>query len=337
VVVEEQIVDRASVPSALYDKDWIAYQQAGQVGTTARILLPGEMVIGADAGLVASYAFTRDTEGSDHPDTGPNGVTIMIRDIKTGAIIRTLDTPVIPRDGLMVGDRLFWFGNADSIEAPKGSDVAVWAFDLGDPASKPIKLAPGESGLASSPLRLSDGGRVVMRNLGGLADGGVLTQVIDVSTMSVTTIRGEIVYSLAGERAVVNGGEDRLVVRDLRTGDRVGAPLDAYERYKTYGSKGEVFIQFGHFKPERGVYIKAIDLRTGEIRDVLFQPQGVPTSFMSPELSTPEVLVLFDERDDWEYDANGFAYGTFSLLDPATGTVQADAFTITPPAQPRAT
>lgn len=94
-------------------------------------------------------------------------------------------------------------------------------------------LAPGAAGLASSPLRLSSAGSVVLRNLGGLADGGVLTQAIDVSTMSVTTFRGVIVFALDGDRALVSGAEDRLVVRDLKTGDRVGAPLDAYEHYKT--------------------------------------------------------------------------------------------------------
>jgi hypothetical protein len=337
VLVEREIVDRPGVPIELHDKYWIAFQQAGQLGTTARIVLRVEMVVGADAGLVASYAFTRDAEGTDDPVIGPNGVTIMIRDIRTGATVRALDTPVVPRDGLMVGDRLFWFGNADSIGAPKGSDVAVWGLDLGDPAAEPIRLAPGESGLASSPLRLSDANRVVMRNLGGLRDGGLLTQVINVSTMDVTTMRGEIVFALGGGRALVNGSGDRLVVRDLKTGDRVGAPLDAYEHYRTYGSEGEVFIQFGHFEPEQGVYIKAIDLRTGSIRDVLFQPRGVPTSFLSPLLCTPQVLVLFDERQDWEYDTNGFAYGTFSLLDPVTGAVQPDAFSVAPPTQPTST
>jgi hypothetical protein len=335
--VEAHIVERPGVPAALHDKYWSAFQQAGQVGTTARILMPGEMVLGADAGLVASYAFIRDAEGSDHPVLGPNGVAITIRDIRTGATLRTFDTPVIPRDGLMVEDRLFWFGNADSIEAPKGSDFAIWGLDLGDAAATPIKLAPGAAGLASSPLRLSGAGSVVLRNLGGLADGGVLTQVIDVSTMSVTTIRGVIVYALDGDRAVVNGGEDRLVVRDLKSGDRVGAPLDAYEHYKTYGSTGEVFVEYGHFRPQQGVYFKAIDLRTGDIRDVLFQPRGELTEYLNPALSTPEVLVLFDETDDWEYDSDGFAFGTFSLLDPLTGAVQADAFSIGPPTEPTAT
>lgn len=330
-IVVDHIVDRAGVPAALYDKYWIAQGQAGQLGTTARLLLPSEQILGADAGLVASYAFTEDAEGSEVPVVGPNGVTIVVRNIRTGTTVRSFETPVAPRDGLLVGDRLFWFGEADSVLAPKRSDVAVWGLDLSDPGSTPILIAPAEPGNASSPLRLSDGGRVVMRNLGGLSEPTLVTQVIDVSRMSLRTIKSRLIYALGNGRALVKRDDGHLIVMDLDTGAPIGRALATEEDYKTFASRGEVFVQYGHPNPEPGVYIKAIDFGTGHVRDILFQGRGVVTSFLSPELSTPEVLVLFDERDDWEYDPAGFAYGTFALLDPVTGEVQPDAFTITPP------
>jgi hypothetical protein len=80
-IVEQRIVDRSGVPAALYDTYWTVERtwqtagQAGQIGTTARIVLPPEEeLVGADDGRVASYVAEPDTT---YPIVGPDGMAII--------------------------------------------------------------------------------------------------------------------------------------------------------------------------------------------------------------------------------------------------------------------
>jgi hypothetical protein len=320
------------VPAAIYDRYWVAYQQAGHLGTTAQIRLPNERILAADSGLVASYAFIVDEDESEIPVVGPNGVTIIVRDIRTGEKVRSFETPVAPWDGVIAGDRLFWYANAESVLAPKGSDVAIWAIDLRDPNSSAVKVAPAQPDSSSSPLRLSDAGRVVLRTVVGPSESRLRAQIIDVSTLALTTIEGWNVVGVGGGRAVVRRDERHFIVIDVGTGDRIGSPVELHEHYKTFGSDGEVFVQFGDPTPKVGVYIVGIDLRTGRARELLCQGRDVVTTYLMGELSAPEYLVLFVE--DWDVDPDGFVAGTMSVLDTATGDLQPDAFTIGPPRSP---
>lgn len=332
--VESNIVDREDVPASLYDKYWIvrgSWASSGQVshvGTTARIVLPNELVLGADAGIVASYAVINDDQGREDPVIGPNGVTINVRDIRTGAIRRTFDTPVDPAHGLMAGERLFWWGSTLPFEAHDHVHGTIWGIDLTDAASTPREIVPaGElddvfgGRWSRSPLRLSDRGRAVTSTVVG--DDARATQVIDVSSMSLrTTITDEIAFGVVGTRALVRR-PDGLIILDLETGRRVGPLLEVFQTLRSSAGDDERFVQYGR-GDNSGVYVAAMDLDSGESRILLHQPRGVTTLSLDADLSVPELLVLVDTNalDEGESELR------VSLLDAETGELQPDAFAI---------
>jgi hypothetical protein len=332
VFVETNIVDRPGVPAELRDRHWSALGQVGEVGTTARIALgPNELVIAQDAGLVASYAVLHNEEfGFGVPVVGPNGITVIVREVRTGAIRRTFDTPIVPDLGVMVGERLFWTGKAPGDGQDPDRD-AIWGIDVGDDEAEPVQIAPpieeqfGPDASGRAPLFVSDGGRVVISAVGGLD--WIATQIIEVSTMSLRmTIDGEQGNALVGDRLLVHRGERRLGLFDVRTNSDVGRPLDVFIAQKTLAGDGEFFVQYG--LDGEGVYFAAIDAATGESRILLHQPTGVRTSFLN-DMSTPDLLVL--DSSDWEFDSDGIPAARFSLLDPATGELTEDAFVIGSP------
>ena len=330
VFVETDIVDRPGVPAELRDKYWSAFGEVGEVGTTARIVLrPNEVVIAYDAGLVASHAVMRDADGGVvGPVVGPNGVTVIVREIRTGAIRRTFDIAEVPDLGVMVGERLFWFGRApgDGQDPDRG---AIWGIDVGNDG-QPVQITPPieeefGSGSSRSPLYASDGGRVVISTVGGVES--ISTQIIDVSTMSVRmTIDGENGYALVGDRLLVHRTERRLGLFDVRTNRDVGPALDVFIAQKYLAGDDAFFVQYGI--DGEGVYVAAIGADTGEVRVLLHQPSGVLTSYLT-DLSTPDLLVL--TQPDWDIGSDGNAAARFSLLDPATGALTPDAFVIGSP------
>lgn len=323
--VESNVVDRPGVPAELYDKYWSLWGQAGQVGTTALLIKPpNEGMLGADAGRVASFVWDLVT---DEPLVGPNGVTITVRDLWTGATLRTFDSSILPTYAVAAGSLVFWTGWALPREPINPMDGGVWVVDLGDPASTPRAVIP-PSDLGAiygphaerSPLRLTDHGRAVRATVGG--DRARATEVIDVASLTLrATLANEVAFEVADGVALIYR-PNRLALLDLATGREIGPGVKEDLVQFTFAGDGEFFASFGR---DGDVVIAAIDLETGEARDILVRSTNDLS--LSRELSTPDLLVLLHD-DDPTYDAEGRVQIPVSVLDPATGDLRLDAFTI---------
>lgn len=329
---EPNVVDRPGVPAQLYNKYWHALGEAGQVGTTARIVIPRtEEILAADAGLVASYAVVRDDAlGTSEIVVGPDGVIIIVRDIRTGAVLHMVQTSVAVRSGVMRGTLLFWTGDTLSVDGAGGSDAGIWAVDTADPASTPraivepsdLKAEYGPNATRSR-LRLGDRGQAVLSTIVG--DAARATQVIDVASLSLrTTIPGETAFDIADQTALVRRAEG-VVLLDISSGQTVGPVLKATEVYRAFATTEEIFVQYGPGDGQ-GVYITGLAIETGDSRQILHQPRGVRTTDLSVDLSALDLFVLLD--DDWDYGSDGGAYVQVTLLDPMTGELQPDAFSV---------
>jgi hypothetical protein len=325
---QPDVIDRPGVPSVLYDKYWTALGQAGQVGTTATIVLPSdEAILAADAGRITSIAVNPDTL---EPNIGSNGVAIVVRDIHSGEA-RSFDTGISVAYGAMSGSTLFWTGRTLTTGGEKATDAGLWAIDLADPAAKPVAIiTPGDlnstygaNAFRSRPV-ISGGGLSVLTTV--IGEKARATQVVNIADLAVATIDGEAVFEVADGVALArrSGG---LVLLDLANGSQIGAVLKADEVYRTVAGAGEMVVQYG--LAESGVHVSTIDMESGEVRDLLIQPIGVRTTFLSRELSAATLLVLLD--DDWALNAEGAASVGVSLLDPATGELQPSAFSIGKP------
>jgi hypothetical protein len=329
-VVERDIVDRPGVPPELYDKYWEALGQAGHVGTTARIEIPrNEEIVAADGGFVATYPVIRDEQlGTSEIVVGASGVTILVRDIRTGAVIRAIETGIVVRTGVMKGSLLFWIGTTMP-DGPQSTDAGVWVVDIADPSSNPRAIIePADLGDAYGPNasrsrpRIGDQGRVVFSSIVG--DRASATQVIDVAGLALHRTMSDLALEIASQTALVRRA-DGLVVLNLATGQPVGRALGATEVYRAFVANGEFLVQYAP-GGGRGVYITAIAIDSGDTRQLLHQPQGVRTTDMSPDLSAGNLIVLLD--DDWDYGAAGEAFVSVTLLNAESGALQPQAFTI---------
>lgn len=338
-VVEPVVVDRPGVPAALYDKYWAALGQVGQVGTTARMVMPSnEWILGADAGRVASYIIDTKTYS---PVVGPEGVTVIVRDLRSGAVIRTFETESDVSEGLMTGSLLFWIGRSLPLEAQDRIDAGVWVIDLDDPASIPHAIVPA-SDLAAKYgpratrglLKLTDRGRAVSTFVE--SDTTRATEVIEIASLSVATTLDEFAIEVVDGLAVIaplhkDTGDpsrsQRIRVVELATGSQVGPGVETdLVRWSALGAS-EVFVQFG-----RGAdsYITALSLDSGKGRDIRIQLDATETMDLSQRLSAPDVLVLVP-GGELTLNSEGKVLLPVTLLDPATGDLQQDAFTIGDP------
>lgn len=338
--VEATIVDTPGVPASLYEKYWVALGQVGQVGTTARMIMPSnEGVLGADSHRVASIAFDSNYE----PVLGPNGVTIVIRDLMTGAIVRTFDTPILVEEGLITGSLLFWRGVTVPLNSDAPLDGGIWVVDLADPASLPRAIiAPADltakygAHAARGLLQLTDGGRTLITLVQG--ETARATDIIDVSSGVVRqTLDGLFAVEVTGNLAITapiqGDGDDparpkRLRVIDMVTGQEIGEGVATDMVKSSVLGVGEVFVQFGRNGSDS--IIAAIDLRTGQVRDIRTQIGGTETLDLSHALSEPDLLVLLPVAD-LPRDDRGRVLLPVSLLDPGTQILKPDAFTIGSP------
>lgn len=333
--VEPNIVDRPGVPARLYNKYWQALGEAGQVGTTARIVIPRtEEILAADSGLVASYAVVRDDAlGTSEVVVGPGGVIIILRDVRTGAVLRMVETGVSIRSGAMSGALLFWTGDTLPVDGAEGTDAGIWALDTADPASRPRAIVEpsdlsseyGPNATRSRP-HLRDRGNALVSTIVG--DAARATQVIDIATLSLrTTIPGEVAFEIADQTALVRRAEG-VVLLNISSGQQVGPMLKAAEVYRAFASTEEIFVQYGPGDGQ-GVYITGLGIGTGDVRQILHQPRGVRTTDLSLDISALDLFALLN--DDWDYGSDGRAYVQVTLLDPVTGDLQPDAFSIGSP------
>ena len=338
--VEPDVVDRPGVPIELYDKYWAAARQVGQVGTTARIVLPeDEWILGADSGMVATYQIDRpklDELGVVEPILGTGGVTIVVRDVRFGEVVRTLVSPIAPSDGLITGSLLFWTGRSLPLDNETRVDGGVWAIDFTDPQASPTAIFE-PSDLAETYgkhavrglLHLTDRGRAVTTLIE--SDSSFATDVIDVEQMAPqTTLAGVYALELVAGKALATqphqftgpGKPDGLWLIDIESGQQVGPKVEADRAYRSMIGDSEIFASFA-----RGgsAVVATIDLSTGKARDILAL-KDQPLS-LSPRLSTSDVLVFLRDEDPI-FDDQGRVQLAISLLDPRDGDLQLDAFTI---------
>lgn len=339
--VEPVVVDRPGVPAAVSGKYWIAYGQAGQVGTTARIVLPSnEAILGVDDGRVATMLYDHDAH---QPIVGPDGLTIVVREFLSGATVRTFNTPVHVTESVMAGSLLFWIGQVAASGGLKASDAGVWAINLADPASTPQAII-GPADLSATYgtratrglLRVTDRGRAITTEIE--SDTVLVTDVIEVASLSLrATIDADRQYAFA----VVGGlafvivpheytSQDRPgVIRliDIASGRQIGPETTADLLKGSVVGDREMFVQIG-----RGAdsFILGIDLGSGESRDIRVVRGGREIYDLSSQLSAPNLLVLVPVTGP-EVDERGLVLLPITLLDPATGVLNADAFTIGAP------
>ncbi len=329
--VEPNLVDRPGVPASLYDKYWVGGGQAGHVGTTARIILPeDEEILGADAGRVASFAISPETS---RPLVGPNGAEIIVRDIRTGTTLRVIDTPVHLASGLLAGRLLFWTGRTLPSDAPDSTDAGLWVIDLDLPDSSPQAVIPPSdlaerygSDAIRGAIRLTDNGRTALTLI--QSPTARATDLIDVESLTLRhTLMDSFAAEVVNEVALViplhgdtGQASQRMRLINLATGDAVGPDIATRDVGWAVTGTGEIYVQHGI--GGTGFSIIAIDAATGDARELVAQTSLV----LSHELSATDVLVLMDLS--WDIGADGKAIQPITLLDPQTGHLQADAFTI---------
>jgi hypothetical protein len=337
---EPTIVDRPGVPASLYDKYWNALGQAGQVGTTALVQMPpDEAIFAVDAGRVASYPFDDDYETV----VGPNGVTITVRDIRSGVTLRAFDTSVDPLQGLMVGSLLFWRG----VQLPREQhpiDGGVWVLDLQDPASTPRAIIPAADLSAKygaratrGPLRVTDHGRTLFSNIG--LDSMTIAELVDLPSLEVRepfTFPQGAAEMVGGAALVVPRHGDgfdanhlsRLRLIQVETGDEIWRALDTDLVMATFLGDDEVFVQFGRNGSD--AVVARIDLATGEVVNLRVSEDSSEMWLLSRELSAADALA-FRPVDDLSVNELGRVQLPLALLDPVTGQFEPNAIAIGSP------
>lgn len=329
-IVERDIVDRPGVPASLYDKYWAGGGQVGQVGTTARLVLPkDEGFLATDAGRVASYIVDPETS---RPTIGPDGAKIIVREIRTGVTLRTFDAPVQIAYGLMAGTLLFWTGRTlpGSLES---TDAGVWVIDLGVVDSSPKAVIP-PSDLAEQygadavrgPTRLTDNGRTIVTLVQSPTRRG--TDIIDVENLTLrqTLLDMYALEVLDGVALVIpiHGDEgdtaSRMQVIDLASGVAVGPGVPTDEVAWAYAANNEFYVQ--HSVGAAGYQIVALDIRSGSSRELASKV----TLDLSHGLSAPGSLVLTPPA--WDVGIDGKVHQPITIIDPVTGHIEAEGFEI---------
>lgn len=325
-ILEPTVVDRPGVPAAMYDRYWFQLNQAGRVGTTARVVLPAdEGLVGMDTGLVASVI----RDESFEPVIGPNGATIKIRDLVTGETIRSVDTGLYMTYGLVTGSLLWWTGRTLPI-GPDSDDGGVWVIDVLDPASVPtaavqpsdLTAAFGDRA-ARSLLWVTDRGRSVLSTVVG--DSAKATQIFDVATGTLKETLTGITAHQVVDGIALRRVDERLGLYDIQTGQPIGEGVESRTSYWSVVGNSEVFAPIA----QGGVYkIVAIDLTSGASRVIYVQDdQGL---VLDQYISAPDLLALVPDRDPVVNSAEKVEIPV-AVLDPGTGTVQNDAFIIGAP------
>lgn len=331
VTVETHIVDRPGVPNSLYAKYWSGGGQVGQVGTTARMVLPeDEELLGVDAGRVATFAIDPNTS---RPIFGTDGVQIIVRDIETGATLRKVSTNVSVATGLLTGSTLMWMGKTDPTDGSEPIDGGVWAIDLSVADSTPVQVIAASnlaekygSGAVRGFVRLTDQGRSAVSLIQSSTDRA--TDIIDVASLSLRqTLDNAYAYEVAGNAALViplhgDSGQDagRMRLIDLASGADIGPGVKTDEVAWAYTGEREIYVQYA--AGGTGYSITAIDGQTGDAHALI---QDV-SLHLSNEVSAPDELVLIPAF--WEVGPDGAVHQPFTLVDPSTGEVTPDAFVV---------
>lgn len=332
--------ERAGVPDALKDHLWLTDVAAplfwpdsdgdvvwmvGRLGTTASVVLPpGEFGLDAEGNRIAS-ALVR-----------ASGSTLLVRNARTGAIERSAETGVIVRGGALLGDVLFWNGYAGDESVP--ADGGIWSLDLGEPDSGPeLAVEPfqgvdrfAESGFDYGKWLTSPSGTLAIAWLGGglNATHGV---VFDADRRVVRLTFDDVTPRGVVEQGMVVTTAESLAFRQLDTGLSAWSvkrlEWDGGRFYWPVAGLPEFIISFDR---DPSTYVIArLSLADGSTTDILLQshidtPQELT---LAPSLSSEASLVLIAGEDlVLALAETGRTWA--SLLDPQTGVLVRDAFSI---------
>lgn len=349
---------RPGVPADIHARYWTANTgvggymggRAGQVGTTDVIVLPSdEFALAADGGLVASFAVDPDASGF-RPIVGPDGLSIIVRNVSTGETVRVFNTNTFPANGIAVGGLLFWAGPALPIDEDNPVDGGIQVIDLADPSAvpRPIDLPDSHevADLGSRPVRqtfqVSASRLTLLAPIAGPA--GEATYIVDVPTQQVRDVVPGLGLGTTDEALlVVQNSWDlspatRVRLVDIATGDEIGhvwddllegeQPLQNTDIliYTVSPGEGEMFVSLP--RGQHDAVLAAVSESSGEVRDILVQ-EGRPLWLIS-ELSSPEHLVLLPNYSvSVSLDSDGRALA--SLLNPRSSELVKDAFTVGTP------
>jgi len=348
VEVNGNVIDRPGVPDDFHDTYWwTSFGQAGQVGTTAWIGLPdGERIITAGSGLVVSAVIEFE---------GDMGALLLIRDIRTGALVREIETQLLLPAAVIVDGRLYWAAGLRGV-GPSEPDVGnavdggVWTVQLeGDEPPKAI-VEPGTD-LGSvlggrAPFSVSPTGLTIASNVGG-SHRAFATDIIDTASATRRTrLSDEIVRELDDNIAIawdepptdaprgwvraveIDSGERlwRFPTLDQRDGFRISVnSIQAIESgflgqfRREQDNKAETTIAI--FDPRDGtrrqILVQGLDPANPEYVSVVFGLVSDRYAALSNEPhSTIEDLFLED--------------AAVSILDLDSGLIQPAAFSLAP-------
>ncbi len=343
VEVNPNVVDRPGVPADLFDTYWwTEYGDAGQIGTTAQIGLPaGEQILDASDGIVVSAR----PQGGGSFDR----VDLVVRDMRSGAIVRAVATSVGGVQAVLVGRRLIWAGMDPSSEfgGDRALDGGVWIANVDD-TNEPIAVVkPGQDVSAwlsagRGPLKVSPSGRTVTSGLGGYSKR--VTDVIDVeSATRRVRIRDIVVYAVTDEIAIVpdhpvgdypQGGIEALEIDTQAMRWRYPSPsnVDRFELADLVANDGAFLLSHLWRGSPDEYRITRLDAVTGG-RVVLVRDQlgrGGVARWAELSISSGRHIALVDDLGSVGhllYDGPV----SVDVLDAESGVVTEDAFVIDPP------
>lgn len=335
--------ERTGVPVSLRDRMWLrtvlASQYwpsggdgpalvAGVLGSTAVIVMPpGERPVGADEGRVVSVV------------RGDNVSMILVRSFDDGSVLRSIETPMVVLDGVVIGTTLLWSGVR--LEGTTLTDRGSWAVDLLMTDAEAVQVIEpvtdvqrfGELGLLDyGPWVVSATGDTAVAWLAG--ETAIQGYVIDLSSLSVRGTFADAVPLAVTDDAVLLEASGKLTLHDAATGAQrwtIDSPQYNQEPMARFAHRDGEFI-LGFARDDDTYVIAALDVVTGAIRDLAIQTwvDGVDIQYLVPALSSPDALVLLSNASiAIALDTTGEA--SASLLDPGTGEIARDVFMVGAP------
>jgi hypothetical protein len=344
VQINRDIVVRSGVPvdmAGLYW--WTEFGDAGEVGTTAQIGLPaGEEILTVGDGLVVSAR----REGPGYFGR----VDLRIRELRTGELLRKIETNVGAPRAVLVGRRLFWHGMDPRTRTDEVYiDGGVWTATInGNDA--PRAIIHGGADLAyltyggRSILEVSPSGRTLASDVGGFS--GTFIDFIDTETL---TVRGRIedkaAYALTDDAFVTSDGAPSdtpdgrgLSAYDIRTGERLwrfpgGDDADRFSiaNIRALGN-GFVFQYIWRGPPDTEYRFESVGFRSGRTQwqFVESETDEVRHRYATFPASTARHIAVIDDLGSiGSMLRDGPA--AVSIYDTETDTFTEDAFVIDPP------
>lgn len=344
VQVNREIVDRPGVPADMSDLYWwTEYGDAGEIATTAQIGLPaGEEILTVADGLVVSAR----REGRGYYGR----VDLLVRNLRSGELIRKLETDVGAPRAILVGRRLFWHGADPRTRTGElHIDGGVWTATVnGD--DEPHAIIPGGENLdyltsgGRSILEVSPSGRTLASDVGGFSS--TFTDFIDTESLSVRgRIDGKASFALTDDTFATSDGPPSdtpdgrgLSGYDIATGDRLWRFPDPNEggRFSMANIQplGSGFaFQYSWLKRPDGEYrFESVEFRTGRSQWQFVQTETQDFGYRYatfPASSARHIAVIDDLASIGFMLRDGPA--SVSIYDTESGHFTENAFVVDPP------